>query len=96
MSMKSAGHVGFKFVSGTLGDDTAVVNDDDLIRQFIGFFQVLGGQQQGRPDGDEVADGIPHGDAPPRVQAGGRLIEEKNVGTRHDARRQIEPAAHTA
>ena len=87
-------HIGFELVSRAFGDDFAVVDDDDVVRQFVGFFQVLGGQQQRGAVGYQLADGLPHGDARAGVQAGGRLIQEEHAGTGDHAGGEIQPAAH--
>ena len=58
----------------------SVVDDDERVGQFLHFLHGVGGQQDGRPfedDGpDEAADAQGH----VWVQAGSRLIQEKNVG----------------
>ena len=42
-----AAHPVFQLFAGAGGDDHAVVDDDDLVGQLIGFIEVLGGEEQG-------------------------------------------------
>ena len=61
------------------GDDQAVVDDHDLVGQFVGLVQVLGGEQQRRPVGHQRPDDVPHAQPRPRVQAGRRLVQEQHL-----------------
>ena len=63
---------------GAGGDGAAVVDDHDLVGQFIGLIEILGGKQQRRPVGDQRADHLPHPQPAGRVQAGRRLVEEQH------------------
>ena len=81
---------------GSVGDRAAVIDDDDPVGELVGLVEVLRGQQQGHAVGDQLADDVPHADAARRVQAGRRLVEEQHRRAHHEARRQVEPAAHPA
>lgn len=71
----SAG-AGLELVGGALGDDPAVVDHRDVVREVVGLLQILGGQQQRRTAGDELLDHVPQLLAVARVEAGGRLVHE--------------------
>ena len=60
-------------------DDLAVVDDHDLVGQFVGLVQVLGGEQQRGAAGHQRPDDVPHPQPGPRVQARGRLVEEQHL-----------------
>ena len=68
--------VRLELVGRAAGDDPAVVDDGDRIGQFVGFLEVLGGEQQGRSLADEAADDVPHAEAAAWVQPRRRLVEE--------------------
>ena len=85
-----------ELVGRALGDDPAVVDDDDLVGQQVGLLEVLGGQQQRRPARDEALDDLPHLGAAARVQTGGRLVEEQDRRVGHERAGEVEPAAHAA
>ena len=48
------------------------------------------------PSRDQRAHDVPHLVAAARVEAGGRLVEEQQVGRDDDAGGDVEPAAHAA
>ena len=77
-------------------DDQAAVDDHDLVGQLVGLVQVLGRQQQCRAPGDQRADDVPHPQPGPRVQAGGRLVQEQDLGPADQARGQVQTAMHAA
>ena len=85
-----------ELVGRALRDDLAVVDDHDVVGQQVGLLQVLRGQQEGGPAGDEVLDHLPHLGAAARVQARGRLVEEDDRRVRHERAGEVEPAAHAA
>ena len=79
-----------------LGDDPAVVDDDDAVGELVGLLEVLRRQQQRRAVADEAAQHVPQLDAAARVEAGGRLVEEEHRRRRDEADREVEPAPHAA
>jgi hypothetical protein len=85
-----------ELLGGARGDDQAAVDDRDLVSQLIGFIQVLGGEQQRRAAGHQRPDGVPHRQPGPRVQAGGRLVQEQHPGPADQAGGQVEPPLHAA
>jgi hypothetical protein len=56
-----------QLLGGACRDDQAVIDDHDLVRQLVGLVQVLGGQQQRGPVGDQRPDDVPHPQPRPRV-----------------------------
>ena len=81
---------------GALGDDPAVVDDDDVVGELVGLVEVLGGEEQGGAVAHEVAQHVPQLDAAARVEAGGRLVEEEHRRRGDQARGEVEPAPHAA
>ena len=85
-----------ELVGAALGDDPAVVEQRDPVRQLVRLGQVLGGEQ----DRDALVGQLP--DRPPellpaaRVEPGGRLVEEEQRGPRDHADREVEAPAHAA
>ena len=61
-----------------------------MIGEFLGLFEVVGGEHDGGAVAGEVAHEFP---APPTssgVEAGGRLVEEEDIGCADDAEREID------
>nr|WP_281273524.1 hypothetical protein [Euzebya pacifica] len=83
-----------QLVGGALGDQRPVVDHGDAVGQLVGLLQVLGGQQQGGSVAHELGDQLPQLDARPRVQAGGRLVQEQHTRTADEAGRQVEASPH--
>ena len=73
-----------------------MVDDDDLVAELVGLFEVLRREQQRRPLADELADDIPHPDPAARVETRRRLVEKQHLRLTDQAARQIEPALHAA
>src|SRR6266540_4127427 len=71
---------GLELVGRARRDDLAVIDDHDVAGQLIGFLEVLGGEQDIGAAGDEIADRTPQLHAAARVQAGGRLVEQQELG----------------
>ncbi len=63
---------------GAVAGDAAVVEDDDLVGEPVGFLQVLGGEHHRRAGGGELGDDLPQRLAGGRVEAGGGLVEEQH------------------
>ena len=72
----------------------AVVDDHDLVRQAIGFLEVLRRQQHGDTAVDQILDHAPQVGAPLRVEPCRRLVEEEDRRFVHERSREVEPAAH--
>ena len=80
-----------------LGDDVAVVDDPDPVREHVRLLEVLRGQE----DGDAVLAGeprdlVPEGGAALDVEPGRRLVEEEDPRPVHEREREVEPALHPA
>ncbi len=86
----------FQLVPSSLGDHVAPVDDGDAVGELVGFIEVLGGQQHGRSGVDEVPDQTPKVDAALRVNPGGGLVEEEDLGPADQRGGQVEPPSHTA
>ena len=72
------------------------VQDRDAVRELVGLFQVLGGEQDGRAGRGQLADDVPHRAPAARVKAGGRLVEEDHLRVADQGHRQVELALHAA
>jgi hypothetical protein len=81
---------------GAGGDHLAVVDDDDVGGELIGLLQVLGGQQDVGPGGDQLADRRPQLAAAGRVQARGGLVQQQQAGGADQAGAQVQAAAQPA
>ena len=81
---------------GSFGDDLAVVDHDHVVGELVRLVEVLRGEQQRGAFPDQVPQDVPEFVAGPRVQSGGGLVEEQHGRRRHQARREVEPAAHSA
>jgi hypothetical protein len=79
-----------------LGDDAAAVDDGDPVGELVGLLQVLRAEQDRGPPGDQGPGDLPDLPARPRVQAGGRLVEEHHLRGDDDARRDVQPPPHAA
>ena len=73
-----------------------MVDDGDLVRELIRFFEVLRRQQDRRPLAAQVADDLPDLVATPRIETRRRLVEEEHARLREQAGRQVEPPSHPA
>ncbi|APY90428.1 hypothetical protein A7J05_36500 [Streptomyces alfalfae] len=50
----SAGDEAFEFLRDAFGGDPRVVQDGDAVGELVGFFQVLGGEEDGDAAGDHM------------------------------------------
>ena len=78
------------------GDDPAVVDDGDLVRELIGLLEVLGREEERRPFADLLADHVPHAQAAARIEAGGRLVEEQESRATDERSGEVEAPTHAA
>src|SRR5690348_17177636 len=86
-----ASDLSLQLVRGAARDDAPAVNDRDRVGQRIGLFQVLRRQQQRDAFADQPSDDVPHPKAAPRVEPGGRLVQEKDPRISSQRARQVEP-----
>ena len=89
-------HPALELLCGPGRDDKAMVDDHDLVGQLVGLIEVLGGQQQRGPAGDQRPDDVPHAEPRSRVKTCGRLVQEQDLGTSDQAGGQIQAALHAA
>ena len=92
----AAGNPPLQLVGGAFGDDPAVVEDRDPIRELVGLVEVLGGEEDGDAAAGELADVVPHLPAAARVEPGRGLVEEDHPRRADQCHGQVEPAAHPA
>ena len=84
-------------VGCVLGDDAAVVDDADAVRELVRLLEVLRREEDGHAElGVERAHLFPHRGPADRIEAGRRLVEEQHLGVVHECGGQIEPALHAA
>ncbi|CAO0834692.1 hypothetical protein SMICM17S_00395 [Streptomyces microflavus] len=76
--------------SGALGDDPARVDDRDVVGECLGLVHEVGGQHHGDPVSAQLAHQVPGGAAGLRVQPGGRLVQEDQLGPADDREGQGE------
>src|SRR6185437_15522090 len=73
-------------------DEPAADDDADTVRERLRFIEVVGREDDGFAEGREFADDIPGLAAGARVEAGGGLVEEDEVGVTHEAEGEVEAA----
>ena len=67
-----------------------------MVRELVGFLQVLRGEEHGGAVGDQVADERPRVEAGPGVQSGGRFVEDEDLWAADKAGAQVEAASHAS
>ena len=77
-----------------LGDDPAVVHDQQPVAQPGGLLHVVRGQQQGHPLRLEALERSPDRQPGLRVEPGGRLVEDDQVGLVDQRPGDQQPALH--
>ena len=60
-------------------DDLALVDHADAVGHFLGFLDVVRGEDDGHAGGAQIAHHLPHVLAQFDVDAGGRLVEEQDL-----------------
>jgi len=75
-----AAEPGLELSGGAGGDHLAPVDDDAVVRELVGFFQVLGGEQHGGTPGHQIADERPHVQPGAGIEPGGRLVQDQHPG----------------
>jgi ABC-type multidrug transport system ATPase subunit len=68
-----------QLVGGALGQDRAVVDDDDAVREVLRLVEVVRGQQDGGAAVGQPLDQVPEVAARLRVEPSGRLVEEQQL-----------------
>ena len=80
-----------------LRHQAAVVDDPDPVGERIGLVEVLRREEDGHAQlGVQTPDLRPHAGPAERVQPGGRLVEEEDLGPMDEGGGEIEPALHPA
>ena len=79
-----------------LDEDLAVVDDGDAVAEFVGLLHVVGGEDDGDSLFAQAADGVPHGDAALRVEAGAGLVEEEHLGAMGDGAGDLDALGEAA
>ena len=79
---------------GALGDDLAVIHDDDAIAARLGFFQLVRRQEQRDTAGAQLVEHFVDAFATLRIDAHGRLVEQQRLRFVQHGARDVEPALH--
>jgi ABC-2 type transport system ATP-binding protein len=77
-----------------VGDDLAVVDEHDVVGEPLPLVEQVRGQHDGHAVAAERLDQLPGGVAGLRVEAGGRLVEEDQLGPADDRERQGQALLH--
>ena len=85
-----------ELVRRAAGDHLAVVDHADVVREAVGLFEILRGEQQRGAAGDQILDQVPQQLPVARIEAGGRLVHEHHRRRNDQGGRQVEPSAHAA
>ncbi len=91
-----AAEFAFEGFSRALGDDATAIDDGNILREAIGFFEIVGGEKNRETFRGEMADFLPQFGASLGVEAGGGLVEEQNARTMDESHSDIELAFHAA
>lgn len=67
-----------------VGDDAAVIDDRDVVGEFLGLVHQMGREQDGCSVGPEPVDEFPHDEAGVGIESGGRFVEEDQFGAADD------------
>jgi hypothetical protein len=87
---------GNQFARTAKGDLFAVVHDGDALAETFGFVHVVGGEKNGAAGGLELLDQFPKLASGLGVEAGGGLIEKKEIGIANEGAGQREALLLTA
>ncbi len=85
-----------QFFGRTLGDDAPGADDGDAAAELLGLFQIMRRQEDRHSVGIEGAKPLPQLEAQLDVDAGGRLVENQQLGLVNQRASQREPAFLTA
>ena len=78
------------------GDQAPVIHDADAAAEAVGFFEVVGGEEDGGAVGCHVSDEGPDVAAGLDVEAEGGFVEEEEAGSGERADGEVEAAFHAA
>ncbi len=78
------------------GDDAPVGEDGDPVGQVLGLVHVVGGQEDRLAELAEPGDDLPGGPAGRRIETGGRLVQEDDLGVADQGQGDIEAPALAA
>ena len=78
------------------GDDPTLVHDHQPVAQLLGLVHVVGGQHQGHALGLQLVEPLPEEVAGLRVEAGGGLVQQHQLGSIDQRSGDGEPALHAA
>ena len=92
----AAGYLALEFVGSALGDQVALVEYRDPVGELIGFFEILGGEENGHAVGHQLTDDVPHRATAARIQSRRRLVQENDLWPGDQRHRQVQLPAHTA
>jgi hypothetical protein len=81
---------------GAVGDRPAVADDDDVVGEVVGLFEILRGQQDVGAVGDEHPDRVPELELAHRIQSRGRLVQKKQSRRPDQAGAKVELAPHAS
>jgi len=81
---------------GAVGDDPALVEDRDPVRELLGLVEVLRGEQHRGAVAGEFLDGLPDLDPRLWIESRRRLVEEEHGRVADQAHRDVEATAHAA
>ncbi|APY84420.1 hypothetical protein A7J05_00235 [Streptomyces alfalfae] len=84
----SAGDEAFEFLRDAFGGDPRVVQDGDAVGELVGFFQVLGGEEDGDAAGDHMVWRLRGGGG----GAGGGFVEEDDAGVADEGHGDVQAA----
>ena len=84
----------FQFGRGAVGDGSAVVEHDDVVSHAVGFFEVLGGQDDRGAFAHKFAQHLPQVSSAARIEPGRRFIEKQDFGLAHETGRHVKAPAH--
>ena len=79
-----------------LGDDAASVHDHQPVAELLRLVHVVGGEDEGHTLPLERVEAIPQQVASLRVEAGGGLVEQQQLGLVDEGARHDEPPLHAA
>jgi DNA-binding SARP family transcriptional activator len=92
----AAGDLALEGVGSALCNQVALVEHRDPVGELIGFFEILGSEENGHAVGHQLADDVPHGATAARIQSRRRLVQENDLWPGDQRHRQVQLPAHTA
>ena len=88
--------LGNQFARAALGDLAAVVQHQQALAQALGLVHEVRGQQDRLALAQQALQALPHQVARLRIEAGGRLVKQQQIGVVHQRTRQRQAALHAA